>query len=126
VAARPPLLDYRLVERALALPSSDLVRNGWTKAILRDSMTGLLPESVRLRRDKLGFATPEGRWLREIVPQVREWLGPGARVAGVIRPEVLNAWRRGPDETLASQAGLWRVLSVELWLRHVQGLRRAA
>jgi asparagine synthase (glutamine-hydrolysing) len=126
VEARTPFLDFRLVERALALPASDLVRGGWTKAILRDSMAGVLPECVRLRRDKLGFATPEARWLREIAPRVREWLAPGARVGHVIRPDVLADWRAGPDDALAARAGLWRVLSVELWLRHLEDLRRAA
>ena len=89
-------------------------------------MAGVLPECVRLRRDKLGFATPEARWLREIAPRVREWLAPGARVAQVIRPDVLADWRAGPDDALAARAGLWRVLSVELWLRHLENLRRAA
>jgi len=121
VEARTPFLDFRLVERALALPASDLVRGGWTKAVLRDGMAGVLPECVRLRRDKLGFATPEVRWLREIAPQVRDWLGPGARAERVIRPDVLARWRAEPDDVLAARAGLWRVLSVELWLRHVEG-----
>ena len=31
-----------------------------------------------------------------------------------------------PDDVLAARPGLWRVLSVELWLRHVEALRRAA
>jgi asparagine synthase (glutamine-hydrolysing) len=74
IEARTPFLDYRLVERALALPATNLIRDGWTKALLREAMKGLLPEEVRLRRDKLGFGTPERRWLREIAPQVREWL----------------------------------------------------
>ena len=126
VEARTPFLDFRLVERALALPSSDLVRDGWTKAILRDAMTGILPECVRLRRDKLGFATPEARWLREIAPEVREWLGPGARVVRFVRPDVLAAWRARSDEGLAARGGLWRVLSVELWLRHLEDLGRVA
>jgi asparagine synthase (glutamine-hydrolysing) len=126
VEARTPFLDFRLVERALALPASSLVRDGWTKAILRDSMKGVLPDCVRLRRDKLGFATPEARWLREIASEVRAWLGPDARTAGILRPEVLAAWRAEPDERLAGRPGLWRVLSVELWLRHVEDLRRAA
>jgi asparagine synthase (glutamine-hydrolysing) len=126
VEARTPFLDYRLVERALALPSSDLVRDGWTKAILRESMAGIIPDCVRLRRDKLGFATPEARWLREIASQLREWLGPDACLAGVIRADVLDKWRQGSDEGLATRPGLWRALSVELWLRHVEGLRRAS
>jgi asparagine synthase (glutamine-hydrolysing) len=126
VEARTPFLDFRLVERALALPASELVRGGWTKAVLRDSMAGILPESVRLRRDKMGFATPEVRWLREIAPRVRDWLGPDARTQRVIRPDVLARWRAEPDDVLAARPGLWRVLSVELWLRHVEALRRAA
>jgi asparagine synthase (glutamine-hydrolysing) len=126
VEARTPFLDVRLVERALALPSSDLVRGGWTKAILREAMAGVLPEPVRWRRDKLGFATPEARWLREIAPHLREWLGPQARVGAVIRKDVLASWRAGTDESLARRPGLWRVLSVELWLRHLEELGRAA
>jgi asparagine synthase (glutamine-hydrolysing) len=38
--------------------------DGWTKWILRDAMKNRLPESIRLRKDKLGFATPEAAWLR--------------------------------------------------------------
>jgi asparagine synthase (glutamine-hydrolysing) len=126
VEARTPFLDFRLVERALALPSSDLVHGGWTKAILRDAMAGIIPDAVRWRRDKLGFATPETRWLREMAPHVREWLGPQARIRGLLRADVLDAWAAGSDESLARRSGLWRVLSVELWLRHVEDLARAA
>ncbi len=126
VEARTPFLDVRLVERALALPAEDLVRDGWTKAILRDAMAGIVPETVRLRRDKLGFATPERRWLRELGPEIREWLGGDARVGALLRPGVLARWRADGDEALAARPGLWRVLSTELWLRHVEDLRRAA
>ena len=44
IEARTPFLDYRLVERALALPARELIRDGWTKALLREAMRGLLPE----------------------------------------------------------------------------------
>jgi asparagine synthase (glutamine-hydrolysing) len=61
--SRVPFLDYRLVEFVFGLPASYKIRNGYTKAILRDSMKGILPDSVRLRKSKLGFATPEKRWI---------------------------------------------------------------
>ena len=80
VEARTPFLDYRLVERAQALPVSQLIGDGWTKGILREAMAGIVPDPVRRRRDKLGFATPEARWLREIAPQVRDWLGSASRL----------------------------------------------
>jgi asparagine synthase (glutamine-hydrolysing) len=123
IEARTPFLDYRIVEWALALPSDALIRGGWTKAPLREAMMGLLPETVRLRRDKIGFGVPERRWLREAAPAVRGWLGPEARVRPLLRPGVLERWLRRDDESLAAQRGLWRVVSLEFWLRHAADAR---
>jgi asparagine synthase (glutamine-hydrolysing) len=120
IEARTPYLDYRLVERALALPAGDLIRAGWTKSLLREAMAGRLPESVRRRRDKLGFASPEIRWLGEIAAQVRLWLGADARIHRIVTPAALRDWLRRPDAELARQPGLWRLVSAELWLRYLE------
>ena len=120
IEARTPFLDYRLVEHAMALPAEGLVHDGWSKVILRESMRGVIPEVVRLRRDKLGFTTPEKRWMAELAPQVREWLGDGSRVATRLRPTALLAWRADPPETLARRPGLWRLIAAEHWLRYVE------
>jgi asparagine synthase (glutamine-hydrolysing) len=121
VEARTPFLDYRLVEEVRSWRAEDLIAGGWTKAPLREAMRGILPDEVRLRRDKLGFATPERRWLAALAPRVRDWIGPGCRVEGLVRPEVLARWRSGSDEALASRPGLWRIVSAELFLRHLEG-----
>ena len=72
VEARLPFLDYRLVEMLASLPLSQKMRGGWTKYVLRNAMTGILPEKVRLRKSKLGFSTPEDMWFRaEIGNHVR-------------------------------------------------------
>ncbi len=123
VEARTPFLDYRLVEWVQARPASDLIHRGWTKAILREAMAGVIPESIRRRRDKLGFATPDVRWLGEIAPQVREWLGPGSLLAPRLEASALGAWLAGSDTELARRPGLWRLVSAELWLRHVESAR---
>jgi asparagine synthase (glutamine-hydrolysing) len=124
--ARTPFLDYRIVEWSLALASDALIRDGWTKAPLRDAMAGLLPEAVRQRRDKIGFAVPEGRWLREAAPAVRGWLSAAdARVRPLLRPRVLEAWLAGDDASLARRRGLWRLVSLELWMRHAESVPRA-
>jgi asparagine synthase (glutamine-hydrolysing) len=125
IEARTPFLDYRLVEAALALPAQALIRDGWTKAPLREAMRGLLPETVRLRRDKLGFPTPERRWLVELAGPIRDWLGPGSRVAPRLRAGVLDRWRGGADDQLGSRRGLWRLVAVEHWLRCVEEMRAA-
>src|SRR5207247_5876246 len=47
--ARVPFLDYRLVELCFALPGSELVGGGQTKAVLRRALHDLLPPVVRER-----------------------------------------------------------------------------
>ena len=126
IEARTPFLDYRLVEAALALPAAQLIADGWTKHILREAMKGVLPESVRLRRDKLGFSTPETRWLTEIAPRVREWLAAPSYVSTLVRPEMLRGWLALSDAQLARRRGLWRLVSLELWHRHLVSYRAPA
>lgn len=65
IESRVPFLDHRLVEHTLALPNEKILSKGYTKVILREVMTNLLPESIRLRQDKVGFGTPQDDWFRE-------------------------------------------------------------
>jgi asparagine synthase (glutamine-hydrolysing) len=64
VEIRAPLLDWRLVTFAFSLPSSNKLGNGFTKRILRDAMVGLMPEAIRVRKSKIGFASPMRTWLK--------------------------------------------------------------
>ena len=63
VESRAPLLDWRLVTLAFSLPSSSKMGAGFTKRILRDAMKGLMPEAIRTRKSKIGFASPMRQWL---------------------------------------------------------------
>lgn len=47
-----PMLDRRLVEFALSLPSDLFVRCGWSRRVFRDAMAGVLPEELRWKPDK--------------------------------------------------------------------------
>ena len=69
IESRVPFLDYRLVEFLHGLPSNFIIQNGFTKYILRDSMRGILPEKIRTRKSKLGFATPEDIWIKGSLKQ---------------------------------------------------------
>ncbi len=65
IEARVPLLDYRIVEFALALDSCYKIKGTWTKWILRKAASRVLPQTVAWRRSKMGYPTPFARWLRE-------------------------------------------------------------
>lgn len=58
VESRTPFLDWRLVCYSFSLPSTTKIGKSFTKLILRESMKQILPEKVRLRRDKFGFRMP--------------------------------------------------------------------
>jgi len=62
--SRVPFLDYRLVEKTLSLSCNQVINKGMTKHILREAMKGTVSEKIRLRKDKIGFQTPEDEWLR--------------------------------------------------------------
>ncbi|NDR55716.1 asparagine synthase-related protein [Aliiruegeria sabulilitoris] len=47
-----PLLDRELLEYAVRLPASFFLRNGVRRAVFREAMQDVLPESVRTRRPK--------------------------------------------------------------------------
>jgi asparagine synthase (glutamine-hydrolysing) len=68
---RSPLLDHRLVEFVVRLPSSMKLRGWETKAILRDTVRRYLPAAT-LRKPKQGFAVPLREWLRD---GLREMVG---------------------------------------------------
>lgn len=55
IESRVPFLDYRLIEFAFSLPDRWKIRNDVTKYILRESMSGIIPEEIRTRKDKIGF-----------------------------------------------------------------------
>lgn len=47
-----PMLDRRVVEYGLSLPSELFLRGGFRRRIYRDAMVGVLPEMVRQRHEK--------------------------------------------------------------------------
>ena len=63
VEARMPLLDWRVVCYGFSVPDESKAAHGYAKRLLREAMRGVLPEAVRLRRDKLGYNAPVAHWL---------------------------------------------------------------
>jgi asparagine synthase (glutamine-hydrolysing) len=62
---RAPFLDYRVIELAMSLPTTLLIRDGWHKWILRKALEGVVPDDVLWRTRKLGFPFPMPRFFEE-------------------------------------------------------------
>lgn len=121
IEARVPLLDHKVVEYGLSLPDHLKVHNGWNKFAVRQAMRGILPDSIRLRKTKLGFAVPARDWLaRDLRPQVTDLIDGELRCAKYVEPKVLRRWYHSSEEASAPKEaylGLFRVLSLEMWMR---------
>jgi hypothetical protein len=113
------------------LPAEQRMRDGWTRAVERQAMTGILPEAIRLRRYKttpmpaasralLTRGLPDlGRLLSGLdATPVADWvdLGEAARdLAGLHAAAARGDYgRTGYREILAR---LWRVMTLGLWVR---------
>lgn len=118
IEARVPFVDHRVIELSLALGNDHKIVGGETKRVLRRAMTGILPEFVRKRRDKLGFATPEQEWFRG---PLKDLAREGIEATLKRFPSLLNA-----DGTRALAADmfdgkrpvdftLWRIINLGLW-----------
>lgn len=117
---RLPFLDHRLVEFLYAIPYDEKMRGTNTKIVMRNAIAGIVPEEIRLRKDKLGYAPPEIAWLRgplrswveDIFASVefcqREWCDP------TIVDSVWSRFLAGEDVLHTS---IWRWVSLEMWAR---------
>ena len=118
IEARVPFLDHPLVEFSLALGNDHKIVGGDTKRVLRRGMKGILPEAVRERRDKLGFATPEQIWFRG---PLRGLVEDGIEKTLARYPGLMNA---SGVRSLAKEMfegvrpldfTLWRIVNLGMW-----------
>ena len=119
--ARVPLLDHKLVQYGLSLPDHLKVNNGWSKFAVRQALRGLIPDSIRLRKTKLGFAAPDRIWLSQSLREhVSELIKTDLRCRRYVDVEALRGWYSSPLSATAnteSYLGLFRILSLEMWMR---------
>ncbi len=62
--ARIPFLDHKLVELAMSLPAATKTHGGVLKGLLKQSVRGLIPDSI-IDRPKQGFGVPVYEWFLE-------------------------------------------------------------
>ncbi len=107
------LLDSRLMDFVLRAPDDYKLRHGWTKYVFRKAMEPLLPAPIAWRRDKQGFANPEGEWLEAGAAEVG---GGGVRGRQPHRAQ----W---PRERPGAAPALWSNIGGNRWMAARSGIR---
>jgi asparagine synthase (glutamine-hydrolysing) len=116
VEARVPFLDHRLVEFVMSLPSHFKIRRGFTKRVLRDGMAGVLPEKIRWRVSKLGFATPEQTWQATALKPLIENALQSGRLEGFVDAGAARKYFEELLQTPLKDFAPWRWVNLQLWL----------
>jgi len=114
--SRVPLLDHPLVELAATMPADVKFKDGNLKHVLKTAFGQVLPESVRSRRDKMGFPVPLQEWIGRSGP-VREF------VVDTLSSEAARGRELVHNEKVVQKLDaeprfgrkVWGLLSLELW-----------
>ena len=119
IEGRVPFLDFNLLKLIFSMPSNMIIRNGWNKYILREAGKGIVPEMIRLRRNKIGFTTPEQQWFEKLSPKFREIFESNSfKNRKYFDAEKV---KKSFDEFVAGKnedtMAYWRIINTELWLR---------
>lgn len=115
-----PLLDDRLVDFSLRLPSSFKLKGSTLRWFFKEALRGFLPDAI-LSKQKHGFGLPFGIWvtrhqqLRELAFDSIQALGR----RGILRPAFLDRLTR---EYLPQHPGyygelVWILMVLEQWLQ---------
>ena len=124
IESRVPFLDYRLVEQTLSLPNNSYIRKGLTKYILRESIKSIVPEKIRLRYDKMGFATPEDEWFREdfFQDKINNILNnPTDRFKKYIDTDkALIIYNKHLQKEINCSKDIWKWINLDLWLKEIK------
>ena len=116
---RVPFLDHRLVEYAAGLPDRAKLDGSTGKAILRQTMRGVVPDTI-IDRPKKGFPVPLAQWLRgPLRPFLREQLlANGSACARYLdRNEIARILIQHEQERQDRSGELWSLLVFETWHR---------
>ncbi len=119
VESRVPFLTVPFVEFALSLPSAFAISgDGTSKSVLRVALRSLVPDEILERRDKVGFAAPEARWLKSLRPWIEAKLNsPAAQSIPVLHwATVTEQWNKLFAGEVAFDPRFWRWLNLIAWV----------
>lgn len=113
-----PLVDHRIVARAVDLPASARAGLRSPKAILRKAIADLVPDEI-LRQPKRGFPVPVARFLLEDPDHSLGTLllSEQSLARELFRPDAVRGLVEGTSSGPDRELKLFTLAALELWLR---------
>ena len=116
---RVPLLDHKIVELAMRMPTKLKINGNNRKLIFKQSMKQVLPDQF-MERQKQGFSAPIDQWLKEDLREIFSdlLLTKNVNSSGMFEhKEVEKLWRNFLKKSLhvGLAERLWALLCYETW-----------
>jgi asparagine synthase (glutamine-hydrolysing) len=114
-----PMLDRRVIDLSLRVPSSVKISNNELRAFYKDAMSNFLPREI-LTKEKHGFGLPFGVWLKTHAP-LRELIfghPESLRRRKIVRSAFIDDIVKGHSIGDASFYGypIWDMAMLDAWL----------
>lgn len=106
---RLPFLSHKLAEFVFALPEHFKIRGGVTKYLMRKSFTGILPDGIVNRMDKIGYEPPQANWLK--IPAMKEKVS--SSLTNLIDNKILD---KDAIKNAESSETVWKLLMADFIL----------
>lgn len=113
---RSPFLDRDLFEFCHKIPTRHLIRDGFAKVLLRDSMRGIVPSLILDNHRKVGFNAPIFSFLDVHDPEVRAYLLDESPIFDHVRRDKIEALIQQPDLPNSQSKFLFYFLTSKMFL----------
>lgn len=126
IEIRLPFLDYRLVSAVMRIVGTRKLDGFWNKVLLREFMRTKIPESVRTRPDKMGFETPDAKWIRAWAPEIEAMFRSRsfAERGFFNQKNLLTALQDHVQHVRDTHEDIFRAVQVEMYLRSAEQAAR--
>ncbi|MCP5051579.1 MAG: asparagine synthase (glutamine-hydrolyzing) [bacterium] len=116
VESRTPFADHLgLIQYVFNIPAAYKIHNGWSKYLLREAMKGILPEEIRVRKDKKGFFVPDLQWLTQLKRELSDYITDDMKEflnIPLIKTHLDKDMAGANPETIRA---MWNIISFAVW-----------
>ena len=121
IESRVPMLDTRIIDLALKIPSWYKVSSGMSKSIFRESVRGIVPDPILDNKIKRGYPTPTSVWFsNDAYDYVYDLFSSDSFLANKyvnkdVLLDILKDQKKDPSNNISSP--IWKALVLHTWIK---------
>ena len=121
IESRVPMLDNRIIDLSLKIPSWYKVKKGMSKSIFRESVRGIVPDEILDNKIKRGYPTPTSVWFaNDAYKYIYDLLSGDQFLANkYVDKDVLLVILEGQKKDVSKNISfpIWKSLVLQTWLK---------